>query len=89
MDLAALKGKCGSKLALFGAVEGEHLINDQPDEIRELVRRQIASAGTGGGYVLTSSNSVQLGVPPGNYLAMLEALREYGRYPLAQRSVPA
>jgi uroporphyrinogen decarboxylase len=40
------------------------------------------SAGKGGGYVLTSSNSVQLGVPPENYLAMLEALRDYGRYPL-------
>ena len=81
MDLAALKEKCGSKVTLFGAIEGAHLINSQPDEIRELVRRQIASAGAGGGYVLTSSNSVQLGVPPENYLVMLDALRAYGRYP--------
>ena len=84
MDLAALKEKCGSKVALFGAVEGAYLINSQPDEIRELVRRQITSAGAGGGYVLTSSNSVQLGVPPENYLTMLDALRAHGRYPLSQ-----
>jgi hypothetical protein len=82
MDLAALKEKCGSKVTLLGAVEGSYLINSQPDEIRQLVQRQIMSAGKGGGYVLTSSNSVQLGVPPENYLAMLEALRDYGRYPL-------
>ena len=89
MDLAALKDKCGSKMALFGAVEGERLINDRPDQIRELVRRQIAAAGTGGGYVLTSGNSIQLGTPPQNYLAMLESLRDYGTYPLNQKVRPS
>jgi len=84
MDLTTLKEKYGSRVALFGAVEGEILINSQPNEIRELVRRQIMSAGEGGGYVLTSGNSVQLGIPPENYLTMLEALRTYGRYPLNQ-----
>jgi hypothetical protein len=82
MNLAALKERCSSQVALFGAMEGPCLINSQPDEIRQLVHRQIMSAGMGGGYVLTSANSVQLGVPPENYLAMLEALRHYGRYPL-------
>ena len=81
MDLAALKEKYGLKVALFGAVEGPYLIDSQPDEIRDLVHRQILSAGKGGGFVLTSSNSVQLGVSPENYLAMLESLREYGEYP--------
>jgi hypothetical protein len=82
MDLAALKEKYGSQLALFGAVEGSYLINSQPEQVRQLVHQQIVDAGKGGGYVLTSANSIQLGVPPENYLAMLEARREYGRYPL-------
>lgn len=82
MDLAALKERCGSKVALFGAVEGPYLINSRPDEIRELVRTQIKLGGTGGGFVLTSSNSIQLGVPPQNYLTMLDALKTYGRYPV-------
>ena len=81
MDLAELKERVGSKVALLGAVEGSYLINHQPDEIRQLVHEQIMSAGAGGGYVLTTANSVQLGIPPDNYLAMLEALKEYGRYP--------
>ena len=84
MDLAALKEKYGSRIALFGAVEAPYLIDSQPDEIRDLVHRQILSAGKGGGLVLTSSNSVQLGVPPENYVAMLQALREYGEYPLTR-----
>ena len=84
MDLAALKEKYGPQVALFGAVEGSYLINSQPQQIRQLVRRQIVDAGKGGGYVLTSANSIQLGVPPENYLAMLEARCEYGSYPLSQ-----
>lgn len=82
MDLAKLKEKYGSRVALFGAVEGQFLINGRPDEIRRLVQSQIMSAGPEGGYVLTSGNSVQLGASPENYLTMLETLRAFGRYPL-------
>jgi len=32
--------------------------------------------------VLSSGNSIQLGVPPENYLAMLDGLRTFGHYPL-------
>ena len=78
MDLSALRQKCGPRLALFGAIEGPSLIDGQPDEIRNLVRSQIASAGSGP-FVLTSSNSIQLGVPPRNYLAMLDGLRTFGQ----------
>lgn len=87
MDLALLKEKCGSEVTLFGAVEGHNLIDSQPDVIKEIVRRQILAAGKGGGYVLTTSNSVQLGVPPENYLAMLDALRSYGNYPLDPKAL--
>jgi hypothetical protein len=68
---------------LFGAIEGPVLIESTLDELRETVHRQILAAGAGGGYVLTSSNSIQLGIPPVNYLAMLEAGSAFGQYPLA------
>ncbi len=80
VSLKALKERYGSHLALFGAMEGQHLINDQPAAIKNLVRDQIAEAGQNGRFVLTSSNSIQYGTPPQNYLAMLEALGEYGKY---------
>ena len=34
----------------------------------------------GGGFILSSSNSIHSGVKPENYVAMLQALREHGRY---------
>lgn len=82
MDLALLKERYGSKVTLFGAIEGAQLLSCRPDQIREMVRRQIQAAGGNGRFVLTTSNSVQLGIPAENYLTMLDALKSYGRYPL-------
>ena len=39
-------------------------------------------AGDGGGLILSSSNSIHSSVKPGNYLAMWNAVRMYGRYPI-------
>ena len=39
-------------------------------------------AAAGGGLILSSSNSIHSGVKPGNYLAMWNAIRAYGRYPI-------
>jgi len=80
MSLKKLKQRYGSHLVLFGAVEGENLINDKPNKIRDLVKDQIDTASQGGRFVLTSSNSIQFGTPPENYLAMLDALAVYGKY---------
>jgi hypothetical protein len=82
MELAALREKCGPHVTLLGAMEGPVLINSRPDEIRDLVRQQIQAAGQHGGLVMSSGNSIQLGVPPQNYLAMLDGLRTFGQYPL-------
>jgi len=36
------------------------------------------------GYVLSAVHNIQPGVPVENIIAMYEAGREYGRYPIAQ-----
>jgi hypothetical protein len=35
-----------------------------------------------GGLIVSSSNSIHSSVKPGNYLAMWNTIRMYGRYPL-------
>ena len=42
----------------------------------------IRKAGHGGGLILSSSNSIHSAVKPGNYLAMWNAIRMYGKYPI-------
>ena len=48
-----------------------------------LLKKCIRQAGKGGGYICTTSNTVHGAVKPENYVAMVEAIREYGQYPLA------
>ncbi len=52
------------------------------EEVREAVRETIRTAAPGGGYIISSSNSIHPGVKPENYIAMIKAAREFGRYPI-------
>ena len=83
MDITYLKKRYGSHLTLMGNVDcGQLLGEGTPDEVVAETRRLIREVAPGGGYVLTSSNSIHRGVKVENYLAMLEAARTYGNYPI-------
>lgn len=84
MDLGEAKVKYGDKICLMGNIDCSHLLTwGTPVEVRAAVRKCIQHAGKGGGYVCTSSNIIHSGVKPENYVAMVETIREYGKYPLS------
>ncbi len=91
MDLATVKEMYGAKIAIKGNVDCAFLLLDGPEEaVVEAVKNCIRIAGPGGGYVCSSSNSIHSGVKPELYIAMLDAIREYGVYPLdMDRLAPA
>jgi uroporphyrinogen decarboxylase len=83
MDLATVKGQYGSRVAIKGNVDCAFLLMDGPKEaVVDSVKNCIRIAGPGGGYACSSSNSIHSGVKPELYIAMLDAIREYGVYPL-------
>lgn len=83
MDLATVKQRWGDRVAIKGNVDCAYLLVDGPEEaVVESVKNCIRVAGPGGGYVCSSSNSIHSGVKPNLYIAMLNAIREYGVYPL-------
>lgn len=83
MDLGEVKEKYGDRLCLAGNVNcGATLSWGTVEEVRGEVKTCIRKAGYGGGYICMSSNSVHSGVKPENYVAMVEAIREFGKYPL-------
>ena len=85
MDIARLKRRYGRDITLLGNIDCGHLMTrGSKDEIAKAVRRCIRDVAPGGGYVLSSSNSIHGDIPTGNFLAMLEAAREFGEYPIAQ-----
>jgi len=52
------------------------------EDVREEVRLRIRQFGPGGGFVVASVHNIQPDVPPQNILAMADAVRELGTYPI-------
>jgi len=83
MDIGEVKRIYGDRICLIGNIDcGDLLTRKTGEEVRAAVKNCINSAGIGGGLICTSSNSIHSGVAPKNYVAMVEAIRHYGRYPI-------
>jgi uroporphyrinogen decarboxylase len=84
MDINAIKRHYGKRVAIIGNIDlGYTLTRGTPDEVRAEVRQRIRDLAPGGGYAVSSSNSVPEYVPLANFNAMREATFEFGRYPIA------
>jgi uroporphyrinogen decarboxylase len=83
MDIAEVKGRYGDRLCILGNIDCTYLLPfGSEEEVEETVRRTIATAAPGGGYVISSSNSIHPGCKPENYMAMVRAAHKYGAYPI-------
>ena len=83
MDIAAVKRTYGNNLCLMGNVDLGILGIGTPEDVDREVRELIRSIGPGGGYVVTSGNSLAGYVKPENARALSAAVQKYGRYPLS------
>jgi len=85
MDPATLKARYGDRLVFWGGgVDTQRTLPfGTPEEVQAQVRERIRILGPGGGFVFNTIHNVQAGVPVENLLALYQAVRRYGRYPLA------
>jgi uroporphyrinogen decarboxylase len=84
MDLAEVKEKYGDRIALKGNVDCSHLMTfGTPEEVVAATKEALRKGSPGGGFILSSSNSIHSAVKPENYQALLETLEQYGRYPIS------
>lgn len=84
LDIAHLKQQYGHRLTLIGNVNCATVLVDGPVEaVRAQTGQVIRAAAPGGGYLLSTSNSVHPGVRPEYYLAMLKTARQVGCYPIS------
>jgi len=54
-----------------------------PERVDQEVRELIREVAPGGGYVVTSGNSLAAYLIPENVLALSRAVQKYGKYPIA------
>ncbi len=80
--MAGMKAKYGRQICLKGNIDCTGALCDgTPQDVQEEVRQCIGAGAPGGGFILSSSNTIHKGVKPQNFRAMLDALRHYGQYP--------
>lgn len=83
MDIKEIKEKYGKKLTLLGNIDLEFPLSlGTPEDVREAVRTRIKEIAPGGGYLVSSSNSITSYVPMENFKALIESVFEFGSYPI-------
>jgi uroporphyrinogen decarboxylase len=86
-NLAELKARWGDQLTFCGAIDTHRVLpGGTPEEVRDEVRRVIEIMAPGGGYLVSSVHTIMDDVSAANILAMVDAVEEFGRYPLGSRS---
>ncbi|MBC7189558.1 hypothetical protein H5U35_05010 [Candidatus Aerophobetes bacterium] len=81
MDIKEVKEYVKGKLAVIGNIDCRNLlVSGSKEEVIETVKKTIEKAAPGGGYIISSSNSIHPGCKAENYIAMVEAAKEYGVY---------
>jgi len=84
MDPARLKRKYGDKITFWGGgVDTQRVLPfGTPNDVKRDVRSRIRIFARGGGFVFCAIHNIQPRVPVENVIAMFEALRKYGSYPV-------
>lgn len=81
MELTKVKELIGDRVCLAGNIDCAHLLPfGSAEDVRDAVKQTIDDAGKGGGYILTSSNSIHSSCKAENLVAMINACHEFGQY---------
>ncbi len=80
MDIRAAKRAYGDRLCILGNLDLNLLGRGTPDEVDLEVRDLIRDLAPGGGYIITSGNSLAGYLAPENVWAFSRAVEKYGSY---------
>lgn len=82
-DLAELKAAAAGRVSLLGNLNGIAMRRWTPQQAERAVKRAIAKAGQGGGFLLSDNHGeIPWQVPDDVLMAISEAVARWGRYPL-------
>jgi len=77
MDIKDVKNHVGDKLCICGNIDIGKLITNSPESIYNETKALLEFMKDKPGFVLGASNAIQKEVPPENYLALVEARKEF------------
>jgi uroporphyrinogen decarboxylase len=81
MDIGEVKKYLAGKMCILGNIDCRNLLPfGTKKEVEQTVKETIQKAAPGGGYIITSSNSIHPACKSENYIAMVKAAHKYGIY---------
>ena len=83
IDIGRVRDVVGDRLCLLGNVDAINLLTTgTPEQIAAEVKRQIEVGAKKGPFIMGTGSEIVVSTPPENVNALVEATREFGRYPL-------
>ncbi len=83
-DPVALNKRFGNQIVFHGGIDIQKALpQGTVEDVSAEVKKRISGLASGGGYILAAAHNIQIDVPPQNILAMFDAARKYGRYPIS------
>jgi len=80
IDIGEVKKAVGKRCCMMGNVDSIHtMLKGSVQDVENEVREQIAKAGDGGEYILSTGSQLEPGTPAENVDALIRATRKYGK----------
>lgn len=70
------------RIGVLGNIDVDLLCRSTVEEVRVATKELIARVSSLGGHIFSSGNTISSGVKGENFMAMLETVKEYGKYPI-------
>ena len=83
VDIRQVKRAYGARMCVLGNVDLNLLGMGDPEAVDREVHDLVRDLGPGGGYIVTSGNSLAGYLLPDNVIALSRAVKKYGQYPIA------
>ncbi len=81
LNIREVKREIGDRICIMGNIDcRETLVSKSTRDVESEVIEAIKAAAPGGGYILSSSNTIHPGVKAENYIAMVKAAHKHGVY---------
>lgn len=82
MELQSVLKRYPGRISVMGNIDVDLLSRGSVDEVVRATKQSLATVSPAGAHILSSGNSISSSVKPENFVAMVNTVKKFGRYPI-------